>query len=135
MVSNRRNRTVVSTTPREFHPCSFKAALPNACDAFNARTMAIREYRPACTSSPAKRAAVPGSKALIIDDFMRGGGRIKGIAEILSEVDIEVAGVGVAIVNVEPRNKKVSDYVPIVYLGTVDEYDRTVEVTTNFQIF
>ena len=50
-------------------------------------------------------------------------------------VDIEVAGVGVAIVNVEPRNKKVSDYVPIVYLGTVDEYDRTVEVTTNFQIF
>lgn len=85
--------------------------------------------------SISKRAAVPESKALIIDDFMRGGGSIKGIAEILSEVDIEVAGVGVAIVNVEPRNKKVSDYVPIVYLGTVDEYDRTVEVTTNFQIF
>ena len=85
--------------------------------------------------SVSKRAAAPYSKVLIIDDFMRGGGSIKGIAEILSEVDIEVAGVGVAIVNVEPRNKKVSDYVPIVYLGTVDEYDRTVEVTTNFQIF
>lgn len=43
----RQTRTAVSTTPREFHPCSFKAALPNACDALNARTMAIREYRPA----------------------------------------------------------------------------------------
>lgn len=35
-------------TPRGSH-----AALPIACDAFNARTMAIREYHcPACTSSP-----------------------------------------------------------------------------------
>ena len=42
--------------------------------------------------SISKRAAAPGSKALIIDDFMRGGGSIKGIVEILSEVDIEVVG-------------------------------------------
>ena len=53
----RQKQTVVSTTPREFHPCSIKAALPNACDALNARTMAIREYRPGCMSSPASRYA------------------------------------------------------------------------------
>ncbi len=81
--------------------------------------------------SISKRAAAPGSKALIIDDFMRGGGSIKGIAEILSEVDIQVAGVGVAIVNIEPEDKKVSDYFPIVRLGNVDEMKKTVEVTAN----
>ena len=85
--------------------------------------------------SISKRAAEPGSKALIIDDFMRGGGSIKGIAEILSEVDISVVGIGVAIANIEPKQKKVSNYFPIVHLGNVDEIGRTVEVIENFQIF
>lgn len=85
--------------------------------------------------SISKRAATPGSKALIIDDFMRAGGSIKGIAEILSEVDIDVVGTGVAIANVEPKKKKVNDYFPIVYLGTVDEEKKTVEVIPNCQIF
>lgn len=85
--------------------------------------------------SISKRAAAPGSKALIIDDFMRGGGSIKGIAEILSEVDIQVAGIGVAIVNIEPASKKVNDYFPIVYLGEVNEENKSVEVIPNCQIF
>lgn len=85
--------------------------------------------------SISKRAAAPGSKALIIDDFMRGGGSIKGIAEILSEVDIDVVGTGVAIANVEPKKKKVSDYFPIAYLGTVDEDKKSIEVIPNCQIF
>lgn len=85
--------------------------------------------------SISKRAATPGSKALIIDDFMRGGGSIKGIAEILSEVDIEVVGTGVAIVNIEPIKKKVTNYFPIVHLGKVDENDKFVEVIPNSQIF
>lgn len=84
--------------------------------------------------SISKRAAAPGSKALIIDDFMRGGGSIKGIAEILSEVGIEVAGIGVAIANIEPKKKKVDNYFPIVYLGTVDETNKNVEVIANCQI-
>lgn len=85
--------------------------------------------------SISKRAAEPGSKALIIDDFMRGGGSIKGIAEILSEVGIQVVGTGVAIANIEPEKKKVEDYYPIVYLGKVDENDKFVEVIANSQIF
>lgn len=85
--------------------------------------------------SISKRAAAPGSKALIIDDFMRGGGSIKGIVEILSEVDIEVVGIGAAIVNMEPEQKKVDDYFPIVYLGNVDEDKKTVDVIANYQIF
>lgn len=40
------NRAAVSTTSREFHPCSFKAALPIACDALNARTVAVKACLP-----------------------------------------------------------------------------------------
>lgn len=85
--------------------------------------------------SISKRAALTGSRALIIDDFMRGGGSIKGIMDILSEFDTEVAGIGVAIVNIFPKKKKISHYHPIVYLGHVDEDAKTVEVFPNSQIF
>lgn len=85
--------------------------------------------------SIAKRAAAPGSKVLIIDDFMRGGGSIKGITEIFSEMDIDVVGTGVAIVNTKPEKKKVSDYFPIVHLGGVDEVTREITVIPNCQIF
>ncbi len=85
--------------------------------------------------SVSKRAAAPYTKVLIIDDFMRGGGSVKGISEIMSEVDIEVVGIGVAIVNIEPKDKKINDYFPIVYLGNVNEDTKEVYAEPNCQIF
>lgn len=85
--------------------------------------------------SISKRAALSGSRALIIDDFMRGGGSVRGISDILSEFDTEVIGIGVAIANISPEKKKVSDYCPIVYLGHVDEETKEIEVFPNNQIF
>ena len=70
--------------------------------------------------SISKRPALSGSKALIIDDFMRGGGSVKGISDILSEFDTKVVGIGVAIANITPEKKKIPDYMPLVYLGRVD---------------
>lgn len=85
--------------------------------------------------SISKRAVTPGTKALIIDDFMRGGGSTKGIVEILSEFDVTVVGTGIAIANAVPEKKKIDDYTAIVYLGKVDEENRTIEVLPNYQIF
>lgn len=85
--------------------------------------------------SVSKRAAMTGSKALIIDDFMRGGGSVKGIIEILAEFDTEVVGIGVAIANKAPEKKKISNYTPLVFLGNVDEESKNVDVTPNSQIF
>jgi pur operon repressor, Bacillus subtilis type len=85
--------------------------------------------------SIAKRAVEPGSSALIIDDFMRGGGSIRGIAEILAEFDVSVAGVGIAIASILPGKKKIEDYTAIVYLGDVDEEQKTIKVSPNYQIF
>ena len=85
--------------------------------------------------SISKRAALSGSKALIIDDFMRGGGSVKGISDILGEFETEVVGIGVAIANITPEKKKIPEYTPLVYLGNVNETQRSVEVFANSQIF
>ncbi len=85
--------------------------------------------------SIAKRAVIPGSKAIIIDDFMRGGGSTRGIADILAEFDVSVVGTGIAIAGLLPEKKKIEDYTAIVYLGEVDEEQRTIEVFPNNQIF
>ena len=85
--------------------------------------------------SISKRAVVPGSKAIIIDDFMRGGGSTKGISDILSEFEVTVVGTGIAIASMLPEKKKIDDYTAIVFLGDVDEEQKTIEVIPNYQIF
>lgn len=84
--------------------------------------------------SIAKRAVAPGSKALVIDDFMRGGGSIKGVVEILGEFDIEVVGIGIAIVSSEPVKKRVSRYLPIVCVDSIDEESKVIEVRANDEL-
>ena len=73
--------------------------------------------------------------AIIIDDFMRGGGSIKGITELLSEFEIKVVGVGVAIVANQPKHKKIRDFTPVLYKGEISEETGTIELFPNYQIF
>ena len=85
--------------------------------------------------SISKRAVTSGSKAIIIDDFMRAGGSVKGISEMLAEFDIQIVGTGVVIASTEPERKKIQDYFPLIYLGSVDEDRKTIEVFPNSLIF
>ncbi|MDD4564514.1 MAG: pur operon repressor [Eubacteriales bacterium] len=85
--------------------------------------------------SLSKRSVTPRTKAIIIDDFMRAGGSVKGIIEILSEFEIEIVGTGVVIASTEPQKKKISDYFPLIHLGSVDENNRKVDVSPNSLIF
>ncbi len=85
--------------------------------------------------SMSKRAIVPGSKLLIIDDFMRGGGSIIGISEMVKEFNSEVVGVGVAIVSEKPEKKKIDNYCSIVRLGNISLDDKTIEVLPSNDIF
>lgn len=84
--------------------------------------------------SIAKRAVEPGSKAIIIDDFMRAGGSMKGIEEILGEFDVEVLGMGVAVASKEPVKKKVDDYISIVNLDSIDEDKNKIKISSNNDI-
>ena len=81
--------------------------------------------------SIAKRAVRPGSRAIVIDDFMRGGGSVKGISEILAEFEIEVVAVGVAMASTEPQKKKIDEYTTIINLENIDEDSRIITVRAN----
>ena len=85
--------------------------------------------------SLSKRAVTPGSKALVIDDFMRGGGSSQGIRDILSEFDVSVCGTGIAIASLEPKKKRIEDFSSIVYLGEVSQDAQIVRVEPNYLMF
>jgi len=68
------------------------------------------------TMSLSRRAVKQGQKGLIVDDFMRGGGTARGMAELLSEFGVEIAGVGVVITTSIPKEKLVKDYKTLIEL-------------------
>ena len=72
------------------------------------------------TMSLPSKALKPGSKVIIIDDFMRGGGTIKGMTELMKEFDAEVVGTGVFISTIHPENKLVSNYISLLELDTAN---------------
>ena len=60
-----------------------------------------------------KRSVVPGANVVVVDDFMRGGGSVRGIADILNEADMNVVATGIIISSVEPVRKKIDKYLPL----------------------
>jgi purine operon repressor len=67
-----------------------------------------------------------GSKVLIIDDFLRGGGTITGLERMAEEFNCEVVD---SVVFLE-HNSKISNesYHSLLKVTSVDEEDRTIEV-------
>jgi purine operon repressor len=80
------------------------------------------------TMSLPKRYVREGQRALIVDDFMKGGGTAKGLADMMREFNVEVAGTAVVMATAEPHAKLVGDYKSLMTLRSVDEAARTVDV-------
>lgn len=80
------------------------------------------------TMSLARRSLAQGARVLIIDDFMRGGGTIKGLFELMTEFKAQVVGVGVLLSTALPQHKLVKDYVSLTVLEEVNEETRQVVV-------
>lgn len=72
------------------------------------------------TMSISKRAVHAGQRALIIDDFISGGGSVHALFELMKELTITVVGCGVAIAMREPAVKKVDNYKALLTLEKVD---------------
>ena len=66
------------------------------------------------TMSLPRRAVTPGSRAVVIDDFMRGGGTVAGARDLLSEFDVRVSGVAVVVSTRDPEIKRFGDYYALV---------------------
>ncbi len=67
-----------------------------------------------------RKAVKPGSKVILIDDFMRGGGTIKGMTQLMNEFGAEVIGTGVFITTSTPEKKLVEDYISLIEIDTIE---------------
>ena len=59
------------------------------------------------TMALARRTVNPGQRALIVDDFMKGGGTLQGMVDMMNEFQAEVVGVCVMISTAVPVEKRV----------------------------
>ena len=80
------------------------------------------------TMALARRAVSPGQRALIIDDFMKGGGTLRGMHDLMKEFDVEVIGTGVVIATAEPRKKRVDGVTALMVLSQVNREEGSAVV-------
>ncbi|HHX01301.1 MAG TPA: pur operon repressor [Firmicutes bacterium] len=79
------------------------------------------------TMSLARRALPVGSRVLLVDDFMRAGGTLRGLAELMAEFESQVVGTGVLIEMEQPSAKLVEDYVSFISLEQIDSTNQVVK--------
>lgn len=82
------------------------------------------------TMSLSRRALREKSRVLIVDDFMKAGGTIQGMVDLLTEFDAEVAGVGVLVESGEVENEErlLHDYISLANLTAVDSRSKQIIV-------
>ncbi|MFC7751399.1 pur operon repressor [Paenibacillus thermoaerophilus] len=81
------------------------------------------------TMSLARRALREQSNVLIIDDFMRAGGTIRGMMDLLQEFHANVQGVGVLVESADADEHLVDDYISLARLTGVDPRTREIRVS------
>lgn len=79
------------------------------------------------------RAVKKGAKVLLIDDFMKAGGTVKGIIDLMQEFQAEIVGVGVLMATKEPERKLVDDFKTLLWLDQVDEVTKEVNLYSSFE--
>lgn len=75
-----------------------------------------------------KRSMRSGQKVLITDDFMKAGGTMAGMKNLLEEFGCELAGIAVLVEAVHPEEVLVDNYLSLIKLQAVNEKDRTIEL-------
>lgn len=78
------------------------------------------------TMTLARRSLEPGSRVFIVDDFMKAGGTIRGMMDLLEEFQAELVGIGVLVESVEVEERLVDEYISITRLSEVNVRDKTI---------
>ncbi len=72
------------------------------------------------TMSLSRRAVKENQKALIVDDFLRGGGTAKGMVELMREFNVQVAGMAFVMAAASPEKKRISGAKALMTLNVID---------------
>lgn len=83
------------------------------------------------TMSLSRRSLKENSRVLLVDDFMKGGGTAKGMADMMKEFRAEVVGTAVVIETIEPEKKLVDNYMSLLVLREIDEKRGVIEILPN----
>ena len=75
-----------------------------------------------------KRTLAENSNVLVVDDFMRAGGSINGVMNLMNEFKAHVKGVSVLVESKEVKQRLIEDYTSLVRLSDVDEYNQEFKV-------
>ncbi|MFT4415977.1 pur operon repressor [Fredinandcohnia humi] len=76
-----------------------------------------------------KRSLKEGSNVLIIDDFMKAGGTINGMINILEEFNANLKGIGVLVESEGIEERLVDEYISLVKLTDVDVKEKQIRVS------
>lgn len=72
------------------------------------------------TMSLPRKALPVNSKVIIIDDFMKAGGTVRGMLELMEEFKADVLGIGVFVETASPERKLVENYISLLVLESVN---------------
>ncbi|MBW3114705.1 MULTISPECIES: pur operon repressor [Bacillaceae] len=75
-----------------------------------------------------KRSLKEGSKVLVVDDFMKAGGTINGMKNLLEEFSATLSGIGVLVESNSLDGRLVDDYVSLLKLSDVNEKDKQISL-------
>ena len=72
------------------------------------------------TMSLSRRAVKENQRALIVDDFLKGGGTAKGMVELMREFNVTVAGMAFVMATVSPEKKRITGEKSLMTLFVTD---------------
>lgn len=75
-----------------------------------------------------KRTLKEGSRVLVVDDFLRAGGSITGVTNLMEEFNATVVGVSVLVEAKEVANRRFNDYTSLLKVSEIDEYNESFVV-------
>ncbi|HEY4554012.1 MAG TPA: pur operon repressor [Bacillaceae bacterium] len=80
------------------------------------------------TMALSKRSLKEGARVLIVDDFMKAGGTVNGMINLLEEFNASVAGIAVLVESEYQEERLVDDYISLVKLTDVDMKQKKINV-------
>ena len=75
-----------------------------------------------------KRSLNTGSKVLLVDDFMRGGGVLTGMESLMNEFDVDVVGKVIITQCFDSSREHEDDYLYLSKIENIDEFNGTFDV-------
>ena len=80
------------------------------------------------TMSLGRRAVRANQKALIVDDFLRGGGTARGMVDLMNEFNVQVTGMAFVMATAEPERKRITGAKALMTLTVEDGEPATAAV-------